>query len=166
MKANIDLEAPGASPVDGSSWSSTPESHEACTGYHSHGQGAPVYSYGCYNFGKVRRLACTKPSTQDPEQTCQLAHNLDTEQYKPLELESKVRNGDEKGVDKLLSNPNLKRKASDSSDEAREREFQSVAKVELEVAAILEAVHRMEAAVERQSRILVEVCNTIENNGM
>ncbi|KAG2752559.1 hypothetical protein P692DRAFT_20846675 [Suillus brevipes Sb2] len=48
------------------------------------------------------------------------------------------------------------------SDELRKR-FENLA---IEVAGVLEAVSRLEAAIDRQSGMMVEVCKAVENNGM
>lgn len=51
---------------------STPESHWGCTRYYGHGQGAPVYSCGCYKHNVVGRLE-PEASPPDNEQASQLA---------------------------------------------------------------------------------------------
>ncbi|KAG1907713.1 uncharacterized protein F5891DRAFT_974374 [Suillus fuscotomentosus] len=61
---------------------STPESHFGCPGS-AHGQGAPVYSCGCYKYNILERFK-PSPSPPDNEQAFQLADEFGAEQPKPI----------------------------------------------------------------------------------
>jgi hypothetical protein len=55
---------------NGLSRCSTPESHRDCHEHGAYGQGAPIYSCGCYNYSELERYKDPKPSPLDLEQVC------------------------------------------------------------------------------------------------
>ncbi|KAG1904884.1 uncharacterized protein F5891DRAFT_1184306 [Suillus fuscotomentosus] len=169
---------------------STPESHFGCPGS-AHGQGAPVYSCGCYKYNILERFK-PSPSPPDNEQAFQLADEFGAEQPKP-QLE--VQDGDHYNGDARHS----KRKRSDDHDDVIPRNFgqdvratsvpvvelqppvkhrkierkfelfegeSALAKVMQEVVEVREVVSRIEAVIDRQNTVLLEICNAIENHGM
>jgi hypothetical protein len=70
--ADFKIEAPRTGEEANQSRSSTPESHKNfCDNYQGHGQGAPVYSCGCYRYKDMARYKCPEPSPSDLEQVHQ-----------------------------------------------------------------------------------------------
>jgi hypothetical protein len=71
MNTSSKIEAQGGDDGDSQSRSSTPESHkEFCLGSGAYGQGAPVYSCGCYRYSEMRRYTHIQPSPPNLEQVC------------------------------------------------------------------------------------------------
>ncbi|KAG1852232.1 hypothetical protein F4604DRAFT_1933812 [Suillus subluteus] len=93
---------------------STPESHWGCPGY-GHGQGAPVYSCGCY---KHNVLKWFKPELSPPEneQVFQLTDKLQLGAEQPeQQLETPSRDGNLEDADKSR----VKRKRSEDDNTMR-----------------------------------------------
>ncbi|KAG1793481.1 uncharacterized protein HD556DRAFT_1443593 [Suillus plorans] len=182
---SMNTESAGKDDHHSASRISTPQSHkDSCPGPgQSHGQGGPVYSCGCYTvadlnhsysgqvthrLAKTEHLAPRGYDQKDVDRWKALFANLDSD-------------SDSEDFEILLMSPSLKRKRSQDnlndgrdvtngqketrkpiSDELRKR-FKKLA---IEVAGVREAVSRLEAAIDRQSGVMAEVRNAVENNGM
>lgn len=71
MNNSFKIEAQRGNEGDDQSRCSTPESHkDTCDGFGVGGQGAPIYSCGCYNYREMRRYKYPSPSHPDLEQVC------------------------------------------------------------------------------------------------
>ncbi|KAG2092247.1 hypothetical protein BD769DRAFT_1679153 [Suillus cothurnatus] len=156
---------------------STPESHIGCPGY-GHGQGAPVYSCGCYKHGLIGWFK-PPPSPPEREQAFQLADEFKMEQPEP---QLSTQDGDHNNAG--VPHSNLKRKKFEDDgdvinlretsvpgvellpDERRKIGEDSLTKVLQEFVAVREAMSRIEAIVGRQYGVLHEICNAIENHRM
>ncbi|KAG2357793.1 hypothetical protein BDR07DRAFT_1482638 [Suillus spraguei] len=184
--ANIDFE------FENRSRRSTPESHWGCPGS-GHRQGAPVFSCGCYKHNVVGRFE-PEPELPDNEQAFQLADELQlgAEQYEqPETLKASSRERDLEDADEC--HPNLKRKRSEddntpcnfghdnmraasvpiTNSELSPKQCRKIllkgellAKVMKEVVGVHHAMSKMIEAIVRQSMVLHEVCNAIEDHGM
>jgi hypothetical protein len=65
MNADFKIEAPRRGEEDNRSRCSTPESHRnSCLGGQGHGQGAPVYSCGCYKHRVMARYKYPEPQPE------------------------------------------------------------------------------------------------------
>ncbi|KAG1760682.1 hypothetical protein EDD22DRAFT_954766 [Suillus occidentalis] len=84
---------------------STPESHKNCHEYNVHGQGASVYSCGCYKYREMTRYKYREPSPSPSD----------------LQQASKSGNGDSGDIHAL----SLKRKISDEDDMSARSGFSS-----------------------------------------
>ncbi|KIK35592.1 hypothetical protein CY34DRAFT_16925 [Suillus luteus UH-Slu-Lm8-n1] len=173
---------------------STPESHWGCTMYHGHGQGAPVYSCGCYKHNVVRRF---KSEASPPDNELADEFHLGAERHKqpePVKLEARSEDGGLEDTD------GSHRKRKWSEDDSTLRNFghditniratsvpviglppekrrkvggnlvlcegELLAKVMQEVEGVREAMSRIEVIFDRQRTVLLEICNAIENHGM
>ncbi|KAG1868117.1 hypothetical protein C8R48DRAFT_771819 [Suillus tomentosus] len=162
---SMNTESAGKDDHHSASRISTPQSHkDSCPGPgQSHGQGGPVYSCGCYTY---EHLAPRGYDQKDVDRWKALFANLDSD-------------SDSEDFEILLMSPSLKRKRSQDNlndgrdvtngqketripilDELRKR-FEKLA---IEVAGVREAVSRLEAAIDRQSGVMAEVRNAVENN--
>ncbi|KAG2154067.1 hypothetical protein DEU56DRAFT_751714 [Suillus clintonianus] len=175
---------------DDDSRSATPESHkDECVGYQSHGQGAPSYSCGHYKYGRSEGLKHSQPSQSDletsdklPEQESEASRGQDkgSENADKLLSHPKRKRSDSNdtlrnfGKDltnvRAVSMPAMevlwKRRKLGRESKVDRQESLALAKVAGDVAVMLEAVNVIREAVDRQSRILLEVCNAVENHGM
>ncbi|KAG1896063.1 uncharacterized protein F5891DRAFT_983766 [Suillus fuscotomentosus] len=88
MNTSIEIEIPTG---DDQSRGSTPESHKDCHEYYVYGQGAPVYSCGCYRYREMERYKVLKLSPPDLEQALESGDG-DFEDVNGLGLKRKIRN--------------------------------------------------------------------------
>ncbi|KAG1748423.1 uncharacterized protein EDB91DRAFT_1079384 [Suillus paluster] len=169
---------------DDGSRSATPESHKAeCIGYQSHGQGAPSYSCGHYKYSRSEGFKCSQPSQPDLETSDKLleqGQRKGSENADKLPSHPKRKRSDSNDTlsnfSKDLTNVQAasmpamevlwKRRKLGQESKFDCRESLALAKVAGDIAVMIEAVNVIREAVDKQSRILLEVCNAIENHGM
>ncbi|KAG1884689.1 hypothetical protein F4604DRAFT_1919159 [Suillus subluteus] len=157
---------------------STPESHQGCTRYHGHGQGAPVHSCGCYKHN-VTGWVEPKPSPADNEQAFQLADEFGFGAEQHEQLEPKVKRSEDDSAPSNFGHDVTNIRATSVPvielwpEECRKigRNFKLfegglLAKVMQEVVGVHEAMGRIETIINRQNTVLHEICNAIENHGM
>jgi hypothetical protein len=75
---DANFKVPSRGEEDNQSLCSTPESHKNCHEYNAHGQGASVYSCGCYKYREMTRYKYPEPSPSpsDLQQVCQRCADL------------------------------------------------------------------------------------------
>ncbi|KAG1898640.1 uncharacterized protein F5891DRAFT_981787 [Suillus fuscotomentosus] len=172
---------------------STPESHQGCTRHPGHGQGAPVYSCGCYKHDTLS--GGFEPDDWPPnnEQAFQLVDEfqLGAEQHEQPEPQLEAPSQD--GLEDADESHRKRKRSEDNGTpcnlgrdvtnaratsvpiiklppEKRRKigifEGGLVAKVMQEVVGVREAMSRIETIINRQNEVLHEICNAIENHGM
>ncbi|KAG2135841.1 hypothetical protein DEU56DRAFT_913226 [Suillus clintonianus] len=178
MNTSFKIEALEGGEGDNLSRCSTPESHKDCHGYNSNGQGAPVYSCGCYKYSEMERYK-NPPSHPDLEQALE-SGNDDPDNIDVLSPKRKTCNEDDtpRNFFQDITNmraasmpaielPPLKRRKLESQSKLFEGGLtQSLAQVAQEVAVVREALGRIKEDLGRQSIILLAICEAIQIDEM
>ncbi|KAG1883548.1 uncharacterized protein F5891DRAFT_990650 [Suillus fuscotomentosus] len=167
MNNSFKIEAQRGNEGDDQSRCSTPESHkDSCNGFGVGGQGAPVYSCGCYNYEETRRYKYPSPSHPDLETLNSGNHdhkNVDVlsskrkirdENDTPRSLFRDVTNAQVASVPASEPPPSKRKKLGTQSELFEGGLVQSLAKVTEEVAVMRKALGKIKEDLGRHSIIL------------
>ncbi|KAG1754683.1 hypothetical protein EDD22DRAFT_844773 [Suillus occidentalis] len=173
--ADFEIEAPRTGEEANQSRSSTPESHKNfCNNYQGHGQGATVYSCGCYRYKDMARYKCPEPLPSDLEQASETG-NGDSDVIGALSLKRKILHGNdtahsisrdittvwEVSVPGIELPQSKRRKLERQSESFEEGPPRSLIKVAKEVVALGEALLRMKEDLDGQRTILLTICEAL-----
>ncbi|KAG1863505.1 hypothetical protein C8R48DRAFT_773560 [Suillus tomentosus] len=168
MNASIEIEIPTG---DDQSRGSTPESHKDCHEYRAYGQGAPVYSCGCYRYREMERYKVLKLSPPDLEQALESGDG-DFEDVDGLGLKRKIRNENDT-VHSDITNvraasgpatklpPSKRRNLGRQSESFKGELTQSLGKIAHEFVVLGGALVGIKEVLDKQSTILLAICEAL-----
>ncbi|KAG1759738.1 hypothetical protein EDD22DRAFT_849043 [Suillus occidentalis] len=180
MNADFKIEAPRGE-EDNRSRCSTPESHRnSCHGYHGYGQGALVYSCGCYKYKEMARYKYPEPEPEPEPSNLEQASEVgggddDSKGIGASSLKWKILHEDDivhsisrditAMSEALLPDtklpPSKRRKLGRQFELFEEVPTQDLIKLAKEVVILGEALVRMKEVLHGQSTTLLTICEVL-----
>ncbi|KAG2035447.1 hypothetical protein BDR03DRAFT_1012621 [Suillus americanus] len=171
MNTDFNIEAPRGGKGDDQSRCSTPESHKDCQEHNGHGQGGPVYSCGCYNYGALERNKYLKLLLPELEQALESSNSdpgnnsVSSPKRKIHDENDTLRNFFQDITDVRAASvpvielpPSKRTKLGRKSKLFKGELTQSIAKVAQEIVVVREALGRIKENIDQQSIILLAIC--------